>query len=916
MRRLVLGGWFAVALAWSASGGGGPLNTLVVVNDASPDSLDIGLRYARARGIPESHICHVSTVPTGTILNAAWSNEIRNPVLNFIESGGLTNQIDYVVFARDFPFRIWRTNSPAFPPGVSNWTVAALTACMYYDFFASSNAFQFGCQLHPLATNAYFARERAFSRAASPNGRQLISSLLTGWFPDDTRRTLDRAALVDGSSPSGRIDLVRTSDGMRSSRWPLHEEADFRMRLQGAVNHWELRTFDPIPISTNRMGYQTGRDIVPDVFAHQYLPGAYADHLTSYGGMLDQAEQMRVYDWLRAGAAGSYGTVVEPCVFLEKFPQPMLYARYERGFSLGEAIYQSVSHPYQGLVVGDPLAAPYVRPSVLAFEGATNGSVVSGIITISVTAVAADATRPVHRIDGFADGRWSHTAAVLGPVPGNVFEISLPDAVARYETAPGDELFACAEGLVSAVNATSSLASAVARGDSVELTWLPYGESAAAQPIAATALQGTGSVLYTYAWSMRTNFLDPTYAAHEILGLTGTATTGDQLIAVLTLTNGVVVTNSATAETSMAAWLFLTQLQGVINSNAALQGVDGVAAVYSQNLSVFATQADLVLAARTNGFAGLGLHVVYSIVPQPGSTLSTNDAFQDFFNDNASTMRPRALVRLAEGVTNLQAAWVLDTTALPNGPLRIDAVAFEGTAVRVQGRARLDLVVSNSAFRCMLTAPSAWHHVLRGGTVTSAVEVADAVGVVTQVALFVEGKLAGTTSAPPYSFVWATTNRAIGRITVQARADTDAGAAALSHPRPVVIYTDDDADGLSDQWEYDWFGSATNAVGTDDPDGDGVDNRGEFLADTDPTDPVSFLRVETLSGAPFEFTFPARTTRVYRVGYVDDALDAIWASASGTVTDVEGAASWVDVPGNAPPAPGPLRAYRVETGLP
>ncbi|HMP75585.1 MAG TPA: TIGR03790 family protein [Kiritimatiellia bacterium] len=916
MRRLVLGGCFAVAVAWTALGGGGPLHTLVVVNDASPDSLDIGLRYARARGIPESHLCHVATATTGTILIAAWSNEIRNPVLNFIEASGLSNQIDYVVFAQDFPFRVWRTNSPAFPPGVSNWTVAALTACMFYDFFASSNAFQFGCQLHPLATNAYFSRERAFSRAASPNGRQLISSLLTGRLPDDTRRTLGRAALADGSSPSGRIDLVRTSDGLRSARWPLHEEADFRMRLQGAVNHWVLRTFDPIPVSTNRMGYQTGRDVVPDVFAHQYLPGAYADHLTSYGGILDQTEQMRVYDWLRAGAAGSYGTVVEPCVFLEKFPQPMLYARYERGFSLGEAIYQSVSHPYQGLVVGDPLTAPYARPSVLAFDGMTNGMAVSGVITISVAVAAADATRPVHRIDFFAGGRWSHTAAALGPVPGNEYEIVLPDAVARYEAAPGDELFACAEGLAAAVNATSSLASAVARGDSVELTWLAYGESAAAQPIGAATLQGTGSVLHAYAWSARTNFLDPVYAAHEILRLTGTATTGDQLIAVLTLTNGVVVTNSATAATSMTAWLFLTQLQGVINSNAALQGADGVAAVYSQFRNVFATQADLVLAARTVGFDGLGLHVDYSILPQPGSTLSTNDAFADFFNDNASTMRPRALVRLAEGVTNLPAAWTLDTTTLPNGPLRIDAVAFEGTAVRAQGRARLDLVVSNSPFRCMLTAPPAWHHVMRGGTVTSAAEVADAVGVVTQVAFFVEGKLAGTTGAPPYTFVWATTNRAIGAISVQARADTDAGAAALSAARTVVIYTDDDADGLSDQWEYDWFGSATNAVGTDDPDGDGVDNRGEFLADTDPTDPASFLRVETLAGTPVDITFPARTTRVYRIGYLDDTLDGSWASASGTVMDVEGAASWADVPSNAPPAPGSLRAYRVETGLP
>ena len=74
MRKLLLGGCLAAALVCAARGGGGPLGTLVVVNDFSPLSQEVGLRYARARGIPESRIFHVYTTHTNHIPLAAWSN--------------------------------------------------------------------------------------------------------------------------------------------------------------------------------------------------------------------------------------------------------------------------------------------------------------------------------------------------------------------------------------------------------------------------------------------------------------------------------------------------------------------------------------------------------------------------------------------------------------------------------------------------------------------------------------------------------------------------------------------------------------------------------------------------------------------------------------------------------------------------
>lgn len=907
VKRLLLGFFSAGTLF--AIAGGGPLNTLVVVNDADLESLEIGRRYAHARGIPESHIVHVHTLTNGVIGIGAWSNQIRNPILGFIQSNALTGQIDYVVFSHAFPYRIWNTNIVASP---TNWLVASLTSSMYYDFYASSNAFAYGCHLNPRATNAYYKADRAFSRGNTPNQRYLISAYLTGYSADGTRETLRRAASVDGLSPSGRIDLVRTSDGIRSVRWPQHEEADFRARLFGKKNEWSIRLFDPIPIATNLMGYQTGRDVVFDLFNQRYLPGSYADHLTSYGGILDGPNfQTRILDWLKAGAAGSYGTVVEPCAYTEKFPDALIYHWYERGFSLGESLYMSVSHPYQGLFVGDPLVAPYARAPTVLVQAPSDGDVVSGVVTLQIHAIAFDDEHPVGKIDLFIDDRHSQTVLEYQPLVGNTFYIQAPDATAFYTVLPGDDLYSSAAGLAASLNLLSTVVTAKARGDSIELQWNTLGQSASNQSLSAWAVQGLATDLQVRVWAPHSTFLDPLYSAHEILRLRGNAVSGDTVVATITLTNGLVVTNVGFAEAPMGALFLLFRLQQVINSNVALQGPEGVAAVYLRN--GIATDSELVLAARTPGVGGTGIHVNYQINKQTGSTLNASDAFQDFFNDNEDTMRPRALVRLAAGRTNAAVSVPFDTTLLPNGPVKIDIVAYDGTAVRSQGRASSWLVISNSAFSCSLVAPPAHHHVLRGATVTSIADVANGIGVTTQVQFFIEGKLAGTRTNAPFKFVWSTTNYTIGTIHVQALARTDAGESARSIAHPIVIYTDEDADGLSDQWEIDHFGSITNAAPFADPDSDHFSNLEEFYAGTNPTNASSRLAITFLEIPRLDFS--SVTTRIYRIEWTEHLTNA-WALATNVVAGQEGTTTWLDHPTNGIPPSGDLRFYRVRTALP
>ena len=109
------------------------------------------------------------------------------------------------------------------------------------------------------------------------------------------------------------------------------------------------------------MFYQTGLKQVPQIQTNHYLPGAIADHLTSTGGRgLSEQGQMKAFRWLEAGVTGSYGTVVEPCNFVQKFPNPeIVIPRYLQGETLIEAYWKSVLQPSEGLFIGEPLAKPY-----------------------------------------------------------------------------------------------------------------------------------------------------------------------------------------------------------------------------------------------------------------------------------------------------------------------------------------------------------------------------------------------------------------------------------------------------------------------------------------------------------------------------------------------------------------------------
>jgi hypothetical protein len=92
------------------------------------------------------------------------------------------------------------------------------------------------------------------------------------------------------------------------------------------------------------------------------------------------------------------------------------------------------------------------------------------------------------------------------------------------------------------------------------------------------------------------------------------------------------------------------------------------------------------------------------------------------------------------------------------------------------------------------------------------------------------------------------------------------------------VVTDTDGDGLPDAWET-AYGFSTNSP-TDrtlDADGDGMLNWEEYVAGTDPTNALSYLKIDSLTaGAGATLTFWAISNKTYSLEYTDALETGAW----------------------------------------
>jgi hypothetical protein len=86
----------------------------------------------------------------------------------------------------------------------------------------------------------------------------------------------------------------------------------------------------------------------------------------------------------------------------------MIQYRYASGCSLAESFYQSVSNPYQLLIVGDPLCRPWAKIPVIRANGIKPGQKLQGTVELTPS---CSGQVPMAKYRLFVDGRLAGECA-------------------------------------------------------------------------------------------------------------------------------------------------------------------------------------------------------------------------------------------------------------------------------------------------------------------------------------------------------------------------------------------------------------------------------------------------------------------------------------------------------------------------
>ncbi|MDG1873776.1 MAG: TIGR03790 family protein [Mariniblastus sp.] len=395
-------------LALPGFGQGGAENVLLVVNEESSSSKLLANHYVHLRNIPRSHVVHLSGIAKREATDEAdFIKTILQPVMKTIRERKLSNCIDYIVYSSDFPtmvnipkfqqrlFERWKLEKKNSPLDQRTYApTASLTSLTYF----ANQVLDDDPSFMLLDANRYMRAKTDVSRylptrsfhssdswgkngqvvdAASSGRSYFISTMLAVTCDEgiSERAALDflnNSVSADGTPPKGTVFFTDNAGARSRARKANFDDAIAQLDALKIKTKKILSAVTPA--NEDVAGFVAGAPNM-DLAKSQcrFSPGSICENLTSIGAKFTSKSQIKCTEFLRYGAAGSSGCVVEPYAIQAKFPHPMIQVHYARGCTMGEAFYQSIHGPFQILIVGDPLCRPYGVSPILADIGKSDG---------------------------------------------------------------------------------------------------------------------------------------------------------------------------------------------------------------------------------------------------------------------------------------------------------------------------------------------------------------------------------------------------------------------------------------------------------------------------------------------------------------------------------------------------------------
>ena len=337
---------------------------LLVVNDNSPLSRNIGEYYARRRGVAPKNVCHIKTKLDEEISREDYDRQIAGPIGTFLRKEGLEESIYYIVTTAGVPLRVAGTD------GLGG-TIASVDSELTLLYSDQKTGKQHA--INGVIPNPYFGkRDRTFSHPEYPI--YLVTRLAAYDF-DGVKGMIERSL---AASNRGKFILdLRSSDDEPGNDW-LRDAALLLPKARVVLDE----TIQPVWDQIDVIGYagwgSNDKHHSRRFPGFHWLPGGIVTEYVSTDGRsfkkppekwiptqewnnasswFANSPQSMVADYILEGATGGSGHVYEP--YLQMTPRPdLLFPAYFSGRNLAESYYLAIpSLSWQNIVVGDPLCS-------------------------------------------------------------------------------------------------------------------------------------------------------------------------------------------------------------------------------------------------------------------------------------------------------------------------------------------------------------------------------------------------------------------------------------------------------------------------------------------------------------------------------------------------------------------------------